>query len=134
MYISDCNPDKPVHELNLSAEINAIYYTEKELVNASVDAAEPMLSQAELNQNHLHVHIRPGVWRRHEPVRRDRLEADRMIQADGRGEDVVRLEVKAACTGGAGSFYHGQEQLAADAASLPHRSNGHLGNFELVSV
>ena len=34
MYISDYNPDEGIHELSLNMEINAIYYTEKDLVIA----------------------------------------------------------------------------------------------------
>lgn len=48
------------------------------------------------------------------------LESDRLIQADGRREDVFRFQVEATCTGRTGRLYRGVKQFASDAASLEY--------------
>jgi hypothetical protein len=87
-----------------------------------------------LSQRHLHIHIGPGVWGGHDTVRRQGLKSDRLIQADGRREDVIRFQVEAMCTGRAGHLNRRVQQFASDAAPLARRSYGHLCNLELIGA
>jgi hypothetical protein len=60
------------------------------------------------------------------------LKSDRLIQANGGREDVIRFQVEAPCTGRTGRFYRGLKQFASNAAPLAGGSDGHLCNLELV--